>query len=542
MRDSIIYEMHVGGFTRHASSGVRHPGTFAGVAEKVDYLKQLGVTAVELLPVMSFENKEPMRMGPDGQPLYNYWGYSTVGFFSPEDGYCVDPGGGQQLHEFRDMVKALHRAGIEVILDVVFNHTDEGNEDGPVFSFKGFANEVYYHLVPSNRQFYMNYTGTGNTLRCNNPIVMRFILDCLLYWVRELHVDGFRFDLASILTRGEDGMPLAQPPVIYGITMLESLVETKVIAEAWDAAGLYQVGEFPGFRWSEWNGRYRDDVRRFVKGDTGMIGAVAARLSGSADMYAWQNRLPSNSVNFVTCHDGFTLNDLVSYNGKHNEANGEHNHDGSDSNNSWNCGAEGPTDDPIIDALRERQIKNFAAILLLSQGVPMILMGDEIRQTQRGNNNAYCQDNEISWLDWSLVKKNAGLLRFWQRMIDFRKRHISLRRKTFFNGKTNERGMKDISWHGCKLNDPGWNDYNARTLAFTLAGFGGEEDIHVLLNMYWEPLDFDLPPLDGRVWHLAVDTAEKAPLDAAEPGKEKRVTNASFSAQGRSVVVLVSKA
>jgi glycogen operon protein len=541
LRDSIIYEMHVGGFTRHPSSGARHPGTFTGVAEKVDYLKQLGVTAVELLPVMSFEDKEAMRPGPDGRPLRNYWGYSTLGFFSPEDGYCVDPGGGQQLREFRDMVKALHRAGIEVILDVVFNHTDEGGADGPAYSFKGFANEVYYHLVPGDRRSYVNYTGCGNTLRCNNPIVMRFILDCLLYWVKEMHVDGFRFDLASVLTRGEDGSPLAQPPVIYGITLLESLVDTKVIAEAWDAAGLYQVGEFPGFRWSEWNGRYRDDVRRFVRGDPGLIGAVAARLAGSADLYGWGDRLPANSVNFVTCHDGFTLNDLVSYNDKHNEANGEHNNDGANDNNSWNCGAEGPTDDPNISALRERQVKNFAAILLLSQGVPMILMGDEVRRSQRGNNNAYCQDNEVSWLDWGLVEQNAGLLRFWRRLIDFRKRHASLRRKTFFTGKGNERGLRDVTWHGCRLNDPGWDDPNARALAFTLAGVGGEEDIHVLLNMYWGPLDFDLPVLDGRGWHLAVDTAEDAPLDAAEPGQEKRVTGGSFSAQGRSVVVLVSR-
>jgi glycogen operon protein len=395
--------------------------------------------------------------------------------------------------------------------------------------------------VPKDRQFYMNYTGCGNTLRCNNPIVMRFILDCLLYWVKELHVDGFRFDLASVLTRGEDGGPLAQPPLIYGITLLEPLVDTKVIAEAWDAAGLYQVGDFPGFRWSEWNGRYRDDIRRFVTGEPGLIGSVATRLAGSADMYAMQNRLPANSVNFITCHDGFTLNDLVSYNGKHNEANGENNRDGADDNHSWNCGAEGPTDDPNVNALRERQIKNFAAILLLSEGVPMILMGDEVRRTQRGNNNAYCQDNEISWLDWGLVEKNAGLLRFWQRLIDFRKRHASLRRKTFFTSKHNERGLKDVTWHGCKLNDPGWNDTNARALAFTLAGFDGEEDIHVLLNMYWEPLDFELPPLDGRGWRLAVDTAENAPLDAAEPGHEKRLTNGSFSAQGRSVVVLVSR-
>jgi glycogen operon protein len=539
-QDAIIYELHVGGFTRHRSSDVMHPGTFAGVAEKVPYLKELGVTAVELMPVMSFDDKQVMRLGPGGEPLRNYWGYSTLGFFAPEDSYCVAPEAGRQIAEFRDMVKALHRAGIEVILDVVFNHTDEGNENGPTFSFKGFANEVYYYLVPGDRQFYMDYTGCGNTLRCNNPIVMRFILDCLIYWVVELHVDGFRFDLASILTRGESGVNLSQPPIVYGITLLETLVETKMIAEAWDL-GQYQVGEFPGFRWSEWNGRYRDAVRRFVRGDAGLIGDLARRLAGSADLYQWQHRMPCNSVNFVTCHDGFTLNDLVSYDGKHNEANGEGNRDGNDNNLSWNCGAEGPIDDPVVNALRERQVKNFAAILLLSQGVPMILMGDEVGRTQRGNNNAYCQDNEISWLDWGLVEKNAGLLRFWRRLIDFRKRHASLRRMTFFTGRSNERGLKDVTWHGCKLDNPGWDDPNARALAFTLAGFGGEEDIHVLLNTYWEPLDFELPPLDGRGWHLAVDTAENAPLDAAEPGKEKRVANTSFSAQGRSVVVLVSK-
>jgi len=539
-QDAIVYELHVGGFTRHRSSGVRHPGTFAGVAEKVPYLKELGVTAVELMPVMSFDDKAVMRRGPGCEPLRNYWGYSTLGFFAPEDGYCVAPQAGRQITEFRDMVKALHRAGIEVILDVVFNHTDEGNQDGPTFSFKGFANEVYYYLVPGDRQYYLDYTGCGNTLRCNNPMVMRFILDCLIYWVEELHVDGFRFDLASILTRGEGGENLSQPPIVYGITLLEKLVETKMIAEAWDL-GQYQVGEFPGFRWSEWNGRYRDTVRRFVRGDAGVIGDLARRLAGSADLYQWQHRMPCNSVNFVTCHDGFTLNDLVCYDGKHNEANGEGNRDGNDNNLSWNCGAEGPTDDPAVNALRDRQVKNFAAILMLSQGVPMILMGDEVRRTQKGNNNAYCQDNEISWLDWGLLEKNAGLLRFWRRLIDFRKRHASLRRRTFFTGQGNERGLKDVTWHGCKLNDPGWDNPNARALAFTLAGFDGEEDIHALLNTYWEPLDFDLPPLDGRHWHVAVDTAENAPLDAAEPGKEKRVTNGTFCAQGRSVVVLVSQ-
>ncbi len=542
MHETIIYEMHVGGFTRHASSGAEHPGTFAGVVEKIPYLKALGVTAVELLPVMEFDEKEIIRANPNGgSPLVNYWGYSTVSFFAPDSLYCVSLAAGNHLREFRDMVKALHQAGIEVILDVVFNHTSEGNHLGPTINFKGFGNEVYYHLVPSDRQYHMDYSGCGNTFNCNHPIAEKFISECLRFWVEEMHVDGFRFDEASILSRGQDGAPVPFPPIIWDLELAECMADTKIIAEAWDAAGLYQVGYYPGYRWAEWNGKFRDDVRRFVKGDPGLIGAVAARLAGSADLYQANGRQPINSINFVTCHDGFTLNDLVSYNGKHNEANGENNQDGSNDNQSWNCGAEGATNDHAVEALRERQVKNFAAILLLSQGVPMILAGDEVRRTQRGNNNAYCQDNAISWLDWTLAEKHAGLLRFWQEMIAFRRQLPSIHRSRFFTGQMNGRGLKDISWHGCSLNQPGWDDPQARALAFTLAGFGDDPDLYVILNMYWDGLDFELPPLPGRSWHVAVNTAAVSPDDIAEPGRERFVVGNTFRAEGRSVVVLISK-
>jgi isoamylase len=542
MSDSIIYEMHVRGFTRDPSSGVQHPGTFAGVIEKIPYLKELGVTAVELLPVMEFDAREVLREKPDGsEVLTNYWGYSTIGFFAPEGSYCVSPEEGTNIREFRDMVKALHKAGIGVELDIVFNHTNEGNHLGPTFNFKGFDNDIYYHLVEADRQYYMDYSGCGNTVNCNHPIVNKFIVECLEFWVKEMHVDGFRFDEGSILSRGEDGTPMLHPPVVWAIELSETLLDTKVIAEAWDAAGLYQIGYFPGYRWAEWDGRFRDDVRRFVKGDPGLVGAVANRIAGSADIYQASGHLPINSLNFVTCHDGFTLNDLVSYNAKHNEANGEGNRDGSDDNMSWNCGVEGPTDDPAIEALRNRQVKNFAALLLLSQGVPMMLMGDEVRQTQRGNNNAYCQDNDISWFDWKLVKKHAGLFRFWKRMIDFRKRHPAVHRSRFFDGKTNERGLADLTWHGTRLGQPDWHDPGARVLAFTLAGFGGDADIHVMLNMYWEALEFQVPPVKGRKWQLAVDTAKASPLDIADPGQELPLTGNTIHVMGHSTVVLLSR-
>ncbi len=540
MEETVIYELHASGFTKSSSSGVAAPGRFAGLIEKIPYLKTLGVTAVELMPVFDFDEKATLRE-VDGKPLTNYWGYSPIGFFAPQSAYCVSPEEGRHLNEFRDMVKALHRAGIEVILDVVFNHTEEGNHLGPVFCFKGIDNRTYYYLQSADPRYYVDYTGTGNTFNCNHPIAQKLIVECLRYWVREAHVDGFRFDEGSVLARGEDGAPSEHSPVVWQIELDDELADTKVIAEAWDAAGLYQIGHFPGHRWAEWNGRFRDDVRRFVRGDAGMVGQVATRIAGSADLYEPQGERPINSINFVTCHDGFTLNDLVSYESKHNEANGEQNRDGINENLSWNCGAEGETDNPEIEALRERQVRNFAAILLLSRGVPMMLGGDETRRTQKGNNNAYCQDNEVSWLDWTLVEKNSGLLRFWQRMIAFRQAHAAVRTGYFFSGEVNERGLPDVEWHSTKLRTPGWDDPQARVLAFTLAGFDGDADIHVMMNMYWEPLEFEVPEVDGRRWFVAVNTAEPSPNDIAEAGEEPGPIEPCCRVEGRSVVVLVSK-
>jgi isoamylase len=540
MSDLVIYEMHVGGFTKSPTSGVKNPGTYRAIIEKIPYLKSLGVTAVELLPVFEFDETEVLRT-VDGKPLRNYWGYSTMAFFAPHSGYCEDPESGQHVNEFRDMVKALHQAGISVILDVVFNHTDEGNHQGPTYAFKGIDNKNYYHLVPGNEQYFNDYTGCGNTFNCNHPVPEKLILECLKYWVKEMHVDGFRFDEASVLTRGENGAPMEFPPVIWHIELSETLADTKVFAEAWDAAGLYQIGYFPGYRWAEWNGRYRDTVRRFVKGDAGLVGELANRIGGSSDLYQSRRHLPINSVNFINCHDGFTLNDLVSYNGKHNWANGEGNRDGNDDNTSWNCGAEGPTTDAQIEALRQRQIKNFAAILMLSQGVPMFVAGDEVRRTQQGNNNAYCQDNELNWFDWTLPSKNADLFRFWQQMIAFRKAHRGVHRARFFTGELNERGLPDLSWHGCKLFAPGWADANSRSLAFTLGGFGDEPDLHVMLNMHWDTLAFELPAVPGRKWRRAVDTSLASPLDIANPGEEIAIDGQNYLVNGRSIVVLLSK-
>ncbi len=542
MNETIIYEMHVGGFTRSASSGVRHPGTFAGVIEKIPYLESLGVTAVVLLPGVEFVVAEVGGTSPGhGGPLVNYWGYSTVGFFAPEAGFCVSPEEGTHITEFRDMVKALHKAGIEVILDVVFNHTDEGNQDGPVFSFKGFGNDVYYQLSPEDRQYYMDYSGCGNTVNANHPIGEKFIEDCLEFWVKEMHVDGFRFDEGSILSRGEDGAPMSHPPLLWHIELGEALADAKVIAEAWDAAGLNQVGYFPGARWAEWNGLYRDVVRRFVRSDSGMVAELAARISGSADLYEASGRLPVNSVNFVIAHDGFTMMDLVSYNEKHNEANGEDNRDGVDENLSWNCGAEGPTDEGGIEYFRGRQIKNFSAILLLSQGVPMMLMGDEVGRTQGGNNNAYCQDNDVSWFDWDLVEENSNLFRFVREMIAFRKSHSVLNRRQFFSGATNGRGLPDIEWHGTQLDAPGWDDPESRVLAFTMGAPDDEADLHVILNMDPENLVFQIPTVDGRTWHRAINTASDTPQDIVDPTTAPPIPGDSFEVVGRSVVVLVSQ-
>ena len=543
MSETIVYEMHVGGFTKSPTSGVAHPGTYEGVIEKIPYLKELGITAVELLPVFDFDPSEIDKPNPAGGPnLSNYWGYSTVSFFAPHSRYCVSPSSGSHLREFRDMVKALHKAGIEVILDVVFNHTSEGNHDGPTINFKGFGNSTYYYLWPPDHQFYMDFSGCGNTLNCNHPIPEKLIIECLEYWHSEMHVDGFRFDEGSILSRGPDGAPMDYPPVLWHIELSEELADCKIIAEAWDAAGLFQIGYFPGFRWAEWNGLYRDTVRRYVRGDRGLVGLVASRIAGSADIYERTGRLAVNSINFITCHDGFTLNDVVSYNHKHNEANGEGNRDGQDENFSWNSGFEGETDDLAVEGLRRRQIKNFAAILLLSQGVPMITYGDEVRRTQHGNNNAYCQDTELSWFDWSLVDKNRDLLRFFQRMIALRRASGQLHRVRFERGEVNERGLHDIEWHGCQLRSPGFGDPSSGVLAVTIGNMVGPgPDLHIVLNMEDQELDFEVPPMIGRSWYRLVDTSLSSPADFCDPGEEVAVAGNSIKAAARSVVVLISK-
>ena len=532
IHESIIYEMHVGGFTRSPSAGVAHPGTFAAVVERIPYLQALGVTALELLPVFEFDDSN-VSMSPAGEVLRDYWGYSPVAFFSPHSGYCVDGHGGARLHEFRDMVKALHKAGIEIILDVVFNHTDEGNELGPTQSFRGIDNRSFYLLDPARPAGYLDYSGCGNTFNANHPLPQKLIVDCLRYWVEEMHVDGFRFDEGTILARGEDGTPLVHPPVIWQIELDEALADTKMIAEAWDAAGLYQVGHFPGDRWAEWNGRYRDDVRRFVKGDPGLTAQIASRLGGSADIYQARGQTPENSINFVTVHDGFTMNDLVSYTGKHNEANGEGNRDGINENLSWNCGEEGPTSDPSIEALRARQVKNFFTILLLSRGVPMLLAGDEVRRSQGGNNNAYNQDNRTSWFDWSLRTTRGDLLRFVQRLVAFRKAHPALWQPSFYTGAIDDRGVPDISWHGTWLNAPGFGDPQARALACTIGGVHGAADLHVMMNMYWKALDFELP---AGLWRVAIDTFAESPADIPEPGPVRWAR--SCAVQARSILVL----
>jgi isoamylase len=541
LSETVVYEMHVGGFTSSTTSGVAHPGTYSGVVEKIPYLKALGVTAVELLPVFDFDEDEIARTSPDGKPLRNYWGYSTGSFFAPHSGYCVTDGACSHIREFRDMVKALHKAGIEVILDVVFNHTTEGNHAGPIINFKGFDNCIYYILSPQDPHYYMDFTGTGNTVACNHPVVDKMIVDCLEYWVEEMHVDGFRFDEASILSRDVDGSPMQYPPVLWHIELSEKLADTKIIAEAWDAAGLYQIGYFPGFRWAEWNGRFRDDVRRFVRGDPGLVGTVASRIGGSSDIYQPTGHLPINSVNFVTCHDGFTLNDLVSYDHKHNDANGEGNRDGMDDNMSWNCGVEGETDDPGVRSLRRRQIKNFATLLFLSQGVPMIMAGDEVCRTQHGNNNAYCQDNELSWFDWRLADDNADMLRFWQRIIEFHRAHPLLHHARFLSGQVADTGRREVEWHGCLVGQPGFDDPWSRVLAMTLNDTLREQpSIHLIMNMEDRELSFQLPRPSGQRWTRVVDTSRESPRDIVDPGAEEPLPGDEYRVAARSVVVLIS--
>jgi len=536
LSNTIIYEMHVRGFTRHPSAGVRHPGAFLGVIEKIPYLKELGVTAVELLPVNEFEEADSDRVNPlTGERLLNFWGYQPISFFAPNASYATRDGA--QIHEFKEMVKRLHEAGIEVILDVVFNHTAEGDERGPTWSFRGIDNSIYYIIDPDTGRYH-NYSGCGNTLNCNHPVVRRLIGDALRYWVTEMHVDGFRFDLASILGRGHDGRVLPEPPLIEQLAHDPILAHTKLIAEAWDAAGLYQVGTFPAWRrWAEWNGKFRDDIRRFVRGDAGLTPALASRLAGSPDLYAPSGRQPYHSINFVTCHDGFTLRDLVSYNQKHNEMNGEGNRDGSPENFSWNCGVEGPTNDPEINALRARQQRNFATLLLVAGGVPMILGGDEFGRTQKGNNNAYCQDNEISWFDWRLAAENADLLRFFQNLVAFRKAHPILRRVSFTENGNGE--CPGLAWHGVKLHQPDWSPVS-RSLAVTISG--AQDHIHVIANAWEEPLTFELPQFQGFTWSRFVDTALAPPAEIADPGNEPLLADPTrYTAAPRSVVVLTAR-
>jgi len=530
--ETIIYELHVRGFTRHSSSGVEpgRRGTYAGLIEKIPYLKALGITAVELLPVFQFDPHD----APAGRR--NYWGYQPVSFFAPHHAYssCAEPLGA--IGEFRDMVKALHRADIEVILDVVFNHTSEGGVGGPTFCYRGLANDVYY-ILEQDRSRYADYTGCGNTLNANQPIVRRLIQDSLRYWVTEMHVDGFRFDLASILSRDECGRPLPNPPVLWDIESDPLLAGTKLIAEAWDAAGLYQVGTFVGDTWQEWNGRFRDDLRCFVRSDSGMVSRIASRLLGSPDMYGHEEREAEQSINFVTCHDGFTLNDLVTYDVKHNEANGENGRDGSNDNASWNCGTEGPTTDDAIEALRNRQIKNFLTLLLLSAGTPMLLMGDEMRRSQRGNNNAYCQDDELSWLDWTLLERHADIHRFVSTLTAFRQRRDVVA-ESATQSLNQLLSRAEVAWHGVALNRPDWTDHS-RSLAFTIKSLGSRFLFHTIFNAYWNPLTFELPPVSaGECWRRCIDTSLDSPDDVRRWDEAPCVPPATCLVQGRSVVML----
>jgi len=531
---TVIYETHLAGFTRHPNSGVApaQRGTYAGLIDKIPYLQDLGVTAIELLPVFQFDPQD----APAGR--VNYWGYCPVSFFAPHLAYSSRPDPLGAIDEFRDMVKALHRADIEVILDVVFNHTAEGNQDGPTFCFRGLENSAYY-ILEGDRARYCNYTGTGNTLNANHPIVRRMIVDSLRYWVAQMHVDGFRFDLASILARDEDGRPLGNPPVLWDIESDPTLAGTKLIAEAWDAGGLYQVGSFVGDAWREWTGKFRDDLRRFLRGDEGLVSALATRMLASPDLYAHEQREPEQSINFVTCHDGFTLNDLVSYNDKHNEANGEQNRDGANDNFSWNCGCEGPTDDPQIERLRERQIKNFLALNVLAIGTPMLLAGDEVRRAQQGNNNAYCQDSELSWFDWSLVDKHAGLRRFVKLLLACR---VDPQRDSADHDTTLTEFLDQARphWHGIQLGRPDWGQ-QSHSLAATLRAVRLKASVHWMVNAYWQPLDFELPPvppgLEGP-WRRWVDTALDSPEDICPWRSGPPLTGTHYRLQPRSMVIL----
>ena len=526
MEDLIIYELHVRGYTKDASSGVKHPGTFDGLKEKIPYLKGLGVNAVELMPVFEFDEMRDARL-IDENLLLDFWGYNPVSFFAPNTSYSSSKEYNHEGMELKSLIKELHDQNMEVILDVVFNHTAEGNEFGPSFSFKGFDNQIYYMLTPDGH--YYNFSGCGNTLNCNHPVVQNMILDCLRYWVIEYRVDGFRYDLASILGRNEDGTPLHQPPLLRSLAFDSILGNVKLIAEAWDAGGLYQVGSFPSWkRWAEWNGRYRDDMRRFLKGDDFLSQAAARRITGSPDLYDPVFRGRNASVNFLTCHDGFTLYDLYSYNEKHNEANGWGNTDGADDNNSWNCGVEGDTTDPSVLALRRKMMMNACAVLMCSRGTPMFLAGDEFADTRYGNNNPYCQDNLISWLDWSLLEKNRALYEFFRYMIHFRKAHACIRKDL----EPSYLGFPSMSLHGLTPWKPDLPE-SSHTACVLFSGYDDtlhkEDLVFLAVNTHWCSAALTLPQLpDGYTWKIAVNTGDK---------KQQTFTDSEIPAAGSSVLL-----
>lgn len=547
IEDLIVYEGHVRGFTQHESSGVKNKGTFAGIREKIPYLLDLGINCLELMPIYEFDEYEHSKTNPEtGELLINYWGYSTLNFFAPKSGYAATGKFGMQVDELKTLIKDLHKNGIEVLLDVVFNHTAEGDHRGPTISFKGIDNNTYYMLTPEG--YYFNFSGTGNTLNCNHPVVRSMVLDCLRYWASEYHIDGFRFDLAAILGRAQDGSPLNNPPLLESLAHDPVLAKCKLIAEAWDAGGLYQVGSFPAYgRWAEWNGKYRDTIRRFLKGEEGLIGELSQRLQGSPDLYS--TRGTAAGINFITCHDGFTLYDLFSYNEKHNEANGENNNDGNNDNFSWNCGCEGETDDAGINILRHRQIKNALSILMVSQGIPMILMGDEMGRTKYGNNNTYCHDNDLNWLNWSLIDKNADIYYFARHIINFRRNHAVLRNRDHFrNADYKGTGYPDISFHGTQAWNADWSE-SSRVLAIMLDGghakngYATDDTVYFAINMHWEALPFELPHLpDGKSWYVSVNTDMPSPYDFHELNNEPVLENQYSCILGpRSVVILLGK-
>ncbi|WP_037571608.1 glycogen debranching protein GlgX [Spirochaeta cellobiosiphila] len=545
LKDAVIYEMHIRAFTQDPSSGVKHKGTYLGIIEKISYLKQLGINTVEFLPVHEFNHKENIRKNPEtGEQLYNFWGYSTLSFFAPDSWFATVDDGLTAVKEFKTMIKALHKAGIQVLLDVVYNHTGEGNELGPTHSFRGFDNSIYYMLEEG--KYYKNYSGCGNTLNCNHPVVKQLILDSLRYWVVDMHVDGFRFDLAAILGRDSEGNWVPNYSILNDISHDPILSNTILIAEGWDAAGLYKVGGFPP-GWAEWNAQFRDDIRCFIKGDECKVPVIATRMTGSSDLFHFPNRNPYHSINFITAHDGFTLHDLVSYNNKHNQQNGEDNRDGMDDNSSWNHGEEGPTSNQQIEKLRLKQSKNLLTLLFISQGTPMLLAGDEMWFSKQGNNNTYCHDNTFNWLNWKLKSKYSNLWNFTKHLIQFRMDHPVLRRAHFFDG-TDKAGnnLLDISWHGVNLNEPDWRD-DSHTLAFMLDGnkteTGAVEDdnnFYVAINGHWKEHNFQIPPnQSNKKWYTTVNTGIKK--SHFRSGHEKPVSKGTIKLHSRSIVILIEK-